>query len=307
MNKVLYNKSPLSFYDQVKLLSSRGLVVNDHDKAVNFLSYSNYYRFSAYCLPFEIDRHSFRPGTTFEQIRELYDFDRNLRDVFAQALETAEIFTRTKIAHILALKYGCFVHLDRSLFMNRFDWDCWHRRVIKETQRSRETFVKHFEKVYVEFPDMPIWVITEIISFGALSGLYKGLRRAIQKPIAKEFGIEAPVLQSWLHTLTYLRNLCAHHSRLWNRSLAIKPKLPLNNAVWVKLNKETPMDKIFCCVSILRYLLFLSDSGAGSYKSWGKDVENLFSTPPAVPNFQSSMGLPVFWQEKEYWSFEKIK
>lgn len=74
-----YNKHPLSFDKQIELLNSRGLVVSDRVKAEKFLSQVNYYRFSAYCIPFEIKRHKFHSGATFERIQILYEFDRKLR------------------------------------------------------------------------------------------------------------------------------------------------------------------------------------------------------------------------------------
>ena len=73
-----YPKPPLKYDDQIKLLISRGLIIADPENAKSFLSQVNYYRFSAYCLPFETSRHQFMSHVTFEDIKSLYEFDRYL-------------------------------------------------------------------------------------------------------------------------------------------------------------------------------------------------------------------------------------
>src|SRR3989338_4540236 len=101
-----YAKPPLSFSRQIGLLKSRGLVVKSPPTAEAFLSQVNYYRFSAYCLPFESARHQFKTGVTFEEIRELYEFDRHLRFLIDEALEIIEIAMRSAVAYHLSHKYG---------------------------------------------------------------------------------------------------------------------------------------------------------------------------------------------------------
>ena len=114
-----YNKPPLTYSQQVELLSNRGLLIIDKVKAEKFLSQTNYYRFSAYCLPFEIKRHQFKSGVTFEQIQQVYEFDRRLRFLIDEALEVIEISFRTATSHYLAHRYGPFVHEDPGKFYSR--------------------------------------------------------------------------------------------------------------------------------------------------------------------------------------------
>jgi abortive infection bacteriophage resistance protein len=114
MAKRHYTKMPLSFSCQLALLEERGLTVEDRSAAIAFLEYANYYRFSAYCLPFEAGRHAFLPGTTFEQIKALYEFDRTLRDLLAQGLEVAEIHFRTRIAMLWRINTGS-LHMSTGL------------------------------------------------------------------------------------------------------------------------------------------------------------------------------------------------
>lgn len=146
-----YNKPPLSSTQQVKLLAKRGLAIPDQSKAERFLSQVNYYRLSAYCIPFEVTRHVFKKGVSFEQIQQLYEFDRRLRFLIDEALEVIEISFRTSLAYYLSHKYGAFVHEDASKFYSGFDHVTWITKVHEETQRSKETFIAHYKNKYTDF------------------------------------------------------------------------------------------------------------------------------------------------------------
>src|SRR4029079_16719237 len=93
-------------------------------------------------------------------------------------------------------------------------------------------FVQHFRATYDEFPDLPIWAAAETMTFGSMFTLYKMSHRSVQTSVASRFDLREPVMFSWLQTLNYIRNVCAHHARLWNRELAIKPKLPERDRRW---------------------------------------------------------------------------
>jgi abortive infection bacteriophage resistance protein len=92
----------------VAQLASRGLVVNDRAAAQAFLSHINYYRFGGYCLAFEKQRHVFRDGVTFEQVRASYEFDLALRDLVTEALEVLEVDFRAAIAYDFGQRHGAF-------------------------------------------------------------------------------------------------------------------------------------------------------------------------------------------------------
>lgn len=224
-----YSKMWLSHADQVQLVQQRGLVVSDVPKAEQFLAHLNYYRFSGYCLAFESRRHTFEAGTTFEQVVEAYQFDLTLRDLLTEALEVVEVDLRAAIAFHFGDQYGAFGHTDAANFFARLDHQDWLNRLRDEARRSSELFVKHFKQTYTEFPDLPVWIVTEIMSFGGLSIMVKGMVRRDQRAIAGQYGLQGRILQSWMHHLVFVRNLCAHHSRLWDRVWAIKPTLPHGN------------------------------------------------------------------------------
>jgi abortive infection bacteriophage resistance protein len=212
--KPAFNKPWLSHADQVALLQKRGLIVTDPAAAVAFLSHANYYRFSGYCLAFESARHSFVPNTTFEQIQNAYEFDWTLRDLITEALEVIELDVRTAVAYHFGRVHGAFGHTQATHFFARFKHQAWLDRLREEARRSKELFVTHYQATYAGFPDLPIWIATEIMSFGALSQMFQGMLRPDQKVVASRYGRQPRDLASWIHHMVYVRMLCAHHSRL---------------------------------------------------------------------------------------------
>ena|SRR3990167_2807980 len=126
--------------------------------------------------------------------------------------------------------------MDPKNFDRNFDHGSWLKRVEEELSRSKETFIGHYKRKYTGSIHFPIWMASEVFSFGLLSLLFSnGLKLEHQKRIAKEYGLPGEVFRSWLHTLVYVRNLCAHHARFWNRDLAIKPTFPHKDPLWQDL------------------------------------------------------------------------
>jgi abortive infection bacteriophage resistance protein len=294
-----YTKPWLSYSKQVQLLQQRGLVVADVPKAERFLTHLSYYRFSGYCLAFESARHQFEAGATFEQVVESYGFDLALRDLITEALEVIEIDLRAAIAYRLGDRYGAFGHIDANHFFPRFDHNVWLSRLQKEAERSNEEFVNHFKRTYSDFPDLPIWIATEVMSFGSLSRMFMGMKRDDQKAVAKRYGLQGIVLESWMHHGVYIRNLCAHHSRVWDRVWAIKPRLP-SGYDW-----QPPAlgsnQRLYSTLLLLRYLL-KRISAVGSFAAaWKSRVETHLETPPSATNANARMGLTNNWASNPIW------
>lgn len=118
MNKIQYTKAPLTFDQQLELLTERGLIISDKERANNFLSRINYYRLSAYYVPFEKSKHQFKNNVYFSDIQNIYEFDKKLRNLIYEAVETIEIALRTSIAYYLVNKHNAFIHEDQNIFFN---------------------------------------------------------------------------------------------------------------------------------------------------------------------------------------------
>lgn len=298
---VPYPKTWLSVPDQLQKLQGRGLVIADTTAASDFLRHINYYCFTGYGLVFEQPRHSYLSGTTFEQIRQTYEFDRALRDLFTESIELIELDLRTTIAHTFGETYGSFGHADPLNFYNQTEHPDWLGKLKAETKRSRELFISHYKTTYQEYPDLPIWVAAEVMSFGALSRMLEGLKKPDQKRIATRYGLQPLTLVSCVHHLVYVRNLCAHHSRLWDRIWAIKPDLPAGK-LWSPPHLPDNT-QLFSSLLLQSTMLRRIPAELNFARDWRQRVQNLIGTQlPRCPAPFAKMGLPNDWANHPHWN-----
>ena len=296
-----YQKPALTFSEQFELLKSRGLIVNDESHALSQLSSISYYRLSAYLYPLRVRDeqgdvgNNFIAGTSFDQVIDLYEFDRHLRLLVIDAIERIEVYMRTLISYHLGYTYGAFGHTNAANFHSNFDHAEWLSKLENEIDRSSDAFVVHYKNKYSGFPSLPIWMATEVMSLGSLSFCYKGLEHKDKKAISSQLHIHHKALADWLHTLTYIRNVCAHHSRLWNRELSIRPERP-RAAVWNA--PLTPRnDRIFYILLMLRYLLKTTSNGT----SWCNRCNELLEPIAQEEKWRTAMGMPENWMEHPLW------
>jgi abortive infection bacteriophage resistance protein len=226
-----YRKPATTIVAQIELLIRRGMIVRDHERASRVLSHINYYRLRAYWLPFEIPaaegEHRFRAGCAFEDVVRIYLFDRKLRLLILEAIERVEVSLRTRWAHELAMKYGSHAHLETRLFRDPVRFDHCLLQLREELQRSRETFVDHYRMQYSTPETPPIWATCEVLTLGQLSKWLGNLKyRQDRQSVAREYMLDESILCAFAHHLAVVRNLCAHHSRVWNRLLTIGMRIP---------------------------------------------------------------------------------
>lgn len=318
-NKVPFSKPWLSIEDQLRKLEGRGLVVVDRPTALRKLRYINYYRFSGYALPFQsrdpaTNDRVFTPGTTFDDVWSLCVFDCNLRDVCSEALEMIEISLRASIAHCFAETHGAFGHTNVANFNVDFSrpnssptsqtnavtpYNSWQKTLLAETNRSSEIFVKHFKQNYTEYPNLPIWVVSELCSFGTLSRMYSNMLNIDQGKIAAQYGLQYRVLASWMHVLTYARNICAHHSRLWDKTLQISPTLPLRKN-WQKMKGGEKT--LFALILMINWMLTHDSIDPADHRQWKIRLEKLMDAfATAHPSLLPHTGFPSAWKKNPLW------
>lgn len=305
--KLPYNKPHLTFEDQLNQLIKRGIYVSNTTTAISKLSSINYYRLSAYWYPFRQRdmagkvTDNFIPNTTLNSCFELYEFDRKLRLLVLDALERIEVAIRTQVTYSLSQLYGPFGHINAHNFHRDFDHKKWLHEIEEETERSKEEFIIHYKQKYNNFPELPLWMLTEVMSLGNLSKLYRGMKNDDKRIVAQHFKLHYKRLENWLHTLTYVRNICAHHSRLWNRELGIRPE-KVKNKEW--LPPLTPRnDRIFYVILILQYLLkIINNDGA-----WHKKMTNLLEPFAEKVQYRAAMGIPENWQQHPLWQTKSIE
>jgi abortive infection bacteriophage resistance protein len=295
---VKYNKPATTCEQQADLVLQRGMVA-DRGLLIERLRSTGYYRLCAYWYPFKQADETFAAGTTFDTVWERYAFDRQLRLAVMDAIERIEVAVRASLVTELAIKAGPFAHLDRSNFP--LATAARHTKFVdglqEEAHRSKEVFVEHFKNTYDEFPDLPIWAAAEIMTFGTMLTAFNMSSRQVQKAVAHRFGLNAPVLASWLLTLNYIRNLCAHHSRLWNRELALKPLIPdeKHDARWYGTTPVTN-DRMFVVLTLLHY----SIRRVAPQTGWRDRLFALFDRFPNVPI--ARMGIPNGWRTHDLWT-----
>lgn len=291
-----YTKQHTQFQDQVKLLQSRGIIVNDPARAEFVLRHVNYYRLTAYWLPFETDHanHTFRSGTTFEKIHNLYSFDEALRRLVLEGISLIEISLRCQWSYVLSRQHGPHAHLDQSLAQNKVHLQSNLQTLKKEIDRSNEIFITHFKTVYLE-PFPPIWASSEIMSFGLLSRFYDNLKpMPLRKEIAAVYRLNDTVLESWIRHLTSLRNYAAHQARLWNRDFTITPVIPRTNTVPTKILFDPSTRRIYNGLLIIITMLDVIRPG----NDWKKRLLTLIVSHRINP---VAMGFPAGWELLSFW------
>ncbi len=294
-----YEKPTLTVEEQINLLKSRNLVIEDTEETRFILSNISYYRLSSYLYPFRIPRdenQSFYKGTNFNDAMKVYSFDRKLRIMLFGVIERFEIAFRTQFIHQMATKYNKYWYLNPRLFDDCTKFVNITDSFKKEFRQSKEVFVKHYKKKYSEPEFPPSWMGLEIFTFGQISNHFRNLKSfKDKKDIAKYFNINSKVFESWLHSIVYLRNICAHHSRLWNRTLGIKPKLPKSNKGMRDSFSFIRNDKVFVLISILKYFLDIIHP-KNSFK------EKLIELLEEYPNINiGKMGFPKGWSKNRIW------
>jgi len=279
---MVYQRPWCSYQDQIEILKSRGMMVTDEAAALSYLERVGYYRLSAYSYPFRIfkieqDQSSgqlvstrqddFVANTQFVDAVHLYLFDKKLRLLVLDALERIEVAIRVDIAYLLGERdvfaYQSITEFHPT-FANRIEryngrsrFDNWQDRYAGLLSRSKEDFVKHYRAKHG--PDLPIWVAVEVWDFGAISQLFSMMKVPDQEKIARKYGVDDfKVFASWLRSLNYLRNLAAHHSRLWNRNVIDQPSLPQPGSIpWCDdfIGKSDLIAKPFLLLAIVRHMV----------------------------------------------------
>jgi abortive infection bacteriophage resistance protein len=301
MPRIPYNKPPKTYIEQLQILKSRGLKINSDTKALHLLEKLSYYRLSGYWYPLLKDPkkvHLFKDGADFQTAFRLYRFDRDLRIFILKELEKIEVAIRAQMIYQLSHYRGCFWFTDTSLFSNALEHTGSLGKLSAEFRKSDEEFIRAFKNTYSD-PYPPSWMLLEIASFGNLSMLYKNLRPGrTKREIAHHFGLDDTTFASWIHSFVYIRNVCAHHTRLWNRGMSISPQIPLSPAKpWLN-NTSINNKRTYFILSMMLYLL----------QSIDKKHQFVFRFKVLLKKYPNvdvtAMGFPKSWEKEPLWVFK---
>ena len=288
-----------TYNEQVDILVRRGMGIGDRDEAVFLLQQVSYYRLSGYCYPFREFKNSSRadtffPGTRLRDVVDLYRFDSRLRTATFTALTPIELAIRAHLGHELG-SLDPLIHLDPNKLGVTVDtpkkekYNSWRKRYDRELESSREDFVNHHKQKYGG--NLPVWAATEIMDWGSLTYLYELSPTSVQNTISSQCDLTAPQLRSWLKALNIVRNICAHHGRLFNRVHAISPKLPAQGTHTDLDCINTDWKRTFGQLTLVQ--LLLDRLNVGNKKLLPTVVQS-FPEVQIVPI--SHMGAPDNWQ-----------
>jgi abortive infection bacteriophage resistance protein len=296
-----FAKPALSIADQIALLERRGMAVPDRARAAHYLKHISYYRLRAYWLPFEVSAtvegdHRFQAGVSFDDALALYVFDRQLRLLVMDAVERVEVALRASWAHHLAIQYGSHGYCDAAIYGRNDHYAKALTSLIEEIDRSRDTFIEHYKRKYDDPELPPVWMAAEVMSLGQLSKWLGNLKlRADRQAIAKPYGLDETVLVSLVHHLTYVRNICAHHGRLWNKQFTVTMTVPNSPGALKLAMNPAARRKLYNTLAILGYLLGIIAPGS----EWRKHLVELLATCPLAD--PAAMGFPAAWGTMPAW------
>lgn len=291
-----YTKAHHSIQDQIAKLQSRGMQFDNIPIAEHYLSHMNYYRLTAYWLPYEQDHttHTFIPGTKFSEVLKHYVFDRELRLLALDAIERVEVSVRTQMAYLLSKSYGTHPHMQPQVFYCPIRYAQTLNKLKAEYDRSSETFTDHFKQNYHEkLP--PIWAAVELMTLGQISHWYSNIRqRSDRNAIAKIYGLDEKIFSSYLHNLTIIRNICAHHGRLWNKRFTFAVVIPTNPVEFASSVNPGSKKSIYNILVFLKYMMDQINPG----HTWGNRIKELIDNN-AINT--SAMGFPSNWESLLVW------
>ncbi|MGI6321588.1 MAG: Abi family protein [Bacteroidales bacterium] len=305
------NKPAYSISEQISLLKQRGMLFKDENKAEHFLQNISYYRLKGYWWDMQKDftNHKFRPNTYFEDIIDRYNFDRHIRLILFDAVERIEIALRTKMIYHLSMRYGGLWYLDNSIFNSSKYKQSGIIKTIsqntiedlqKEFNRSQEVFIKdHRHRYPLKHADA--WKIMEVASLGTLSKLYKNLNHQLpeKSKIANEMGLNIHnELSSWLEAITYVRNIIAHHSRLWSRNMVKRPIENINNPMGQWFNKPLMPVQAKKPFLIISCMVYLCNEVTPGHQIKTKIID-LFNKSPNIPIYK--LGFLNNWEDEALW------
>lgn len=310
-----YDKPALSPDEHLTKLKSRGLNIPDEVRACRYLANISYFRLSAYTRPFYVPKettHHFLPGTGFDDVLMLYVFDRELRLLLTDAIERLEVALRAQLTNTLGEHYGPHGYLEPKTFDSRYNHAWLIDKLTEEAQaREVETFMAHYREKYTAAPTQPpVWMAMELLTFKAISTLFANLRDENDtKLISQHFGWPHKVLTSWFRSLSDLRNLCAHHMRVWNREFGSRPVMPRKVAAnWPQIPDAipsgahldtaqtiNPQRRLYMQLVVIETLMQIVNRES----RWAERLVQLLDAHPQVS--RAHMGFPPGWEQEAIW------
>lgn len=287
MGDLKEHQPPMTIDEQVENLKSIGLIVDDEEYAKRILNDISYFRLvKAYSLNLKPKNGNYDGQITFQQLVDLYLFNANFRQIIFPEIEKIEINVRCRVGNYFAEKYGVLGYLNVENFVEEKYHTEFLRDIQEEIRRNAKApFVRNFRENY-EGGDLPIYALVEIFSFGTLSKFFKNMHNDDKKAIAQTFGVGYTYFESWLESISYVRNICAHYGRLYNAKLSKAPML-YKEYTQIKIRNYTIYAVLLCMKHLLKNEIH-----------WNLFVGNIELLFDKYDNVQiKTLGFPINWKE----------
>lgn len=232
---------------------------------------------------------TFLENTSFEDIVSLYEFDRRIRLLIIEETQKVEVALRTCISEHMANHHGSHWFMNLAVLSPAFEYEGFQARI----KSAKELFISHYYARYQSPSLPPSWMITEVLTFGTWSRLFSDLFLSDQKAIAQQFNVKsAEVMSSWFHSLSHLRNLCAHHNRVWNRRFQVFMPKDIKELKEHMAYKNTLYSRL-CVIKHLTDKISFSNNLT-------ERLVSLLDTAPKVVTLKQ-MGFLDDWQHHPLW------
>lgn len=299
----IFEKPALSLPAQLELLKKRGLGIEDDKKALHYLQHVGYFRISGYLHHFQNADSTFPAGVTFSTVFDHYKFDRELRLLVLDAIERIEVAAKSAVFNSMATMEGPHWFMKPDLFSVKMDHAAFIEGIREEVvpaedKRGHHLFLDSYFQNYDEPNLPPSWMVAEVLTFGSVSHIYNNLKVNCRKRISGPLQIHFETFGSWLHACSHLRNVCAHHLRIWNRKFVIRPGEYDTAAAHRHVFSNN--NSFYAYAVLIRILLSIIADGS----QWHVRLSKLMLKYPSVD--KARLGFPKTWRQEEFWGFKLV-
>ena len=257
-----YPKQILTIPQQIQAYKDAGMIISSDKDVESALKNVGYYRLRGYSFHlYDNANKSYMAGTKFEDIMNLYDFDQELSHMIFAMISKIEVALRTRLVDALLIHGDALIFKDSSIFVEKDKYWSNLATVSSEIARSGDVFIRHNFKKHEG--EIPVWAMVEVISFGTLSKIIKNLKHgpgSSYAALADNYKYISPKgksvlpsqkrFSSWVKAVSILRNMCAHNSRIYNRTIHTTPELIDTD----KINPQPAHNGLYQILLAMKYL-----------------------------------------------------
>ena len=294
-----YPKQILTIAQQLQSYIDAGMEITSTDEVEEALKTIGYYRLRGYSFQLYDNAHKkYVQGTKFENIVKLYHFGQELSCMIFSMISKIEVALRVRLVDALLVYGDALILQDSSVFKDKKMYWQNASTIASEIARSNDVFIKHN---FVNYEgEVPLWAAVEVLSFGTLSKVIKNLKTgagSAYTALANNYKYKSlkgnqvkpslKMLTSWIQAVAILRNMCAHNSRIYNRTIHTTPEI-------LDADKITPAPSHNGLYQVLLAMKYLRSTDA-EWTVFVNELDKLFQTYTGIINL-SAMNLPADWK-----------